>query len=132
MCLRCSGIHRGLGVHISRVRSIDLDTWTQDQLETMRRWGNRRVNLYWEAHLKPGHMPPDQLRPSPRGPPWPAAALLTRLPRARSKIESFIRSKYEMKRWAMDGPRPEPESLDNGAAVRRLLSTSASRLRPPF
>jgi hypothetical protein len=27
-------------------------------------------------------------------------------------MESFIRSKYESKRWAMDGPVPEPESLD--------------------
>lgn len=29
-----------------------------------------------------------------------------------SKIESFIRSKYESKRWAMEGPIPEPETLD--------------------
>ena len=34
-----------------------------------------------------------------------------------SKMESFIRSKYETKRWAMEGPVPEPESLD-GADVR--------------
>jgi hypothetical protein len=60
LCIRCSGHHRGMGVHISRVRSVDLDTWTPEQIEHMQRWGNRRANLYWEAHLKPGHMPPDQ------------------------------------------------------------------------
>jgi stromal membrane-associated protein len=28
--------------------------------QSMKKWGNKRANLYWEAHLKPGHHPPDQ------------------------------------------------------------------------
>jgi len=65
-----------MGTHISRVKSIDLDMWTPEQMEvcisqfqpipsltpseSIQKWGNRRANLYWEAHLKAGHVPPDQ------------------------------------------------------------------------
>jgi hypothetical protein len=30
------------------------------------------------------------------------------------KIENFIRTKYESKRWVMDGPMPDPSTLDAG------------------
>ena len=32
MCIRCAGIHRNLGVHISRVKSVNLDSWTPEQI----------------------------------------------------------------------------------------------------
>lgn len=41
---RCSGIHRGMGTHISRVKSVDLDSWTDEQLASMVKWGNTRAN----------------------------------------------------------------------------------------
>ncbi|KAG6826223.1 hypothetical protein H0H92_000663 [Tricholoma furcatifolium] len=92
LCIRCSGIHRGMGTHISKVKSVDLDTWTPEQME---KWGNRLANLYWEAHLKPGHIPPEH------------------------KMESFIRSKYESKRWALEGPPPSnPADLENTPLAR--------------
>uniref|UniRef100_A0A3B4FI27 Arf-GAP domain-containing protein n=1 Tax=Pundamilia nyererei TaxID=303518 RepID=A0A3B4FI27_9CICH len=33
MCIRCAGIHRNLGVHISRVKSVNLDQWTPEQIQ---------------------------------------------------------------------------------------------------
>ena len=33
LCIRCSGIHRGMGTHISRVKSVDLDVWTPEQMD---------------------------------------------------------------------------------------------------
>lgn len=73
------------------MKSIDLDIWTPEQMESVQKWGNRRCNLYWEAHLKAGHVPADH------------------------KIESFIRSKYESRRWAKDGPPPADPSVLDGA-----------------
>lgn len=32
MCIRCAGIHRNLGVHISKVKSVNLDSWTPEQM----------------------------------------------------------------------------------------------------
>ncbi|KIK66037.1 hypothetical protein GYMLUDRAFT_218846 [Collybiopsis luxurians FD-317 M1] len=94
VCIRCSGIHRSMGTHISKVKSVDLDVWTPEQMESIQKWGNRLANLYWEAHLKAGHIPPDH------------------------KIESFIRSKYESRRWALEGPPPsDPSVLANGVTT---------------
>ncbi|CCM06485.1 uncharacterized protein FIBRA_08754 [Fibroporia radiculosa] len=99
LCIRCSGIHRSMGTHISKVKSVDLDVWTPEQMASIQKWGNRLANLYWEAHLKPGHLPADH------------------------KMESFIRSKYESRRWAREGPPPSnPSTLD---------SQSASQSAPP-
>lgn len=77
-----------MGTHISRVKSVDLDSWTDEQLQSILSWGNARANKYWEAKLAAGHAPSE------------------------AKIENFIRTKYELKRWVMEGPMPDPASLD--------------------
>lgn len=33
VCIRCSGVHRSMGTHISKVKSVDLDTWSVEQIQ---------------------------------------------------------------------------------------------------
>ncbi|XP_051170154.1 centaurin-gamma-1A isoform X1 [Leptopilina boulardi] len=51
MCIECSGIHRNLGSHISKVRSLDLDDWSAGQLSVMLALGNDIANSVWEFCL---------------------------------------------------------------------------------
>ena len=48
ICLACSGAHRGLGTHISFVRSLTLDDWTDAQLALMLAGGNDKCNAFLE------------------------------------------------------------------------------------
>ena len=53
ICMECSGCHRSLGVHISKVRSITLDKWDRVNVQFMATAGNSRSNAYFEAALPP-------------------------------------------------------------------------------
>ncbi|KAL7098238.1 hypothetical protein ABFS83_09G003500 [Erythranthe nasuta] len=81
ICMQCSGIHRSLGVHISKVRSTTLDTWLPEQVSFMQMVGNVKSNDYWEAELPPQF--------------------------DRNPTEKFIQSKYVEKKWASKtSPQP--------------------------
>ena len=79
ICIECSGIHRNLGSHISKVRSLDLDSWSATNVKALENIGNSKANQYWEAAIKRG------VKPSTKS--------------SRSEKELFIFSKYVTKTY---------------------------------
>uniref|UniRef100_A0A8C8ZTQ7 Arf-GAP with GTPase, ANK repeat and PH domain-containing protein 1 n=1 Tax=Prolemur simus TaxID=1328070 RepID=A0A8C8ZTQ7_PROSS len=77
MCIECSGIHRNLGTHLSRVRSLDLDDWPIELIKVMSSIGNELANSVWEEGSQ------GRTKPS--------------LDSTREEKERWIRAKYEQK-----------------------------------
>merc|ERR1712013_269379 len=93
LCIRCAGIHRNLGVHISKVRSVNLDSWTPQQVASVQQMQNSKARAIYEANL------PEDFR----------------RPQTDSAVEAFIRQKCSC--WRTSGRqrerRPQSRRLAN-------------------
>ncbi|KAF7120029.1 hypothetical protein RHSIM_Rhsim13G0121000 [Rhododendron simsii] len=59
ICLKCCGVHRSLGTHISKVLSVTLDEWTDDEIDAMVEvGGNASANSIYEAFIPEGYSKP--------------------------------------------------------------------------
>jgi stromal membrane-associated protein len=58
LCIRCSGVHRQLGPHITRVRSTKLDGWKKENIEILAHTGNKVSNDFYEFKMPNGYRKP--------------------------------------------------------------------------
>jgi len=79
ICIKCSGIHRSLGTHISFVRSVSLDKWTVEQVNVMQEMGNGRAREIYEANVPENYRRPNE--------------------NDTYELEQWIRAKYDRKEF---------------------------------
>uniref|UniRef100_A0A4W5NTU5 Arf-GAP with coiled-coil, ANK repeat and PH domain-containing protein n=1 Tax=Hucho hucho TaxID=62062 RepID=A0A4W5NTU5_9TELE len=81
LCIECSGIHRSLGVHCSKVRSLTLDSWEPELLKLMCELGNSVINHIYEGACEEQGLK----KPGPSS--------------SRQEKEAWIKSKYVEKKF---------------------------------
>ncbi|KAH8872686.1 Centaurin-gamma-1A [Schistosoma japonicum] len=91
VCISCSGIHRQLGTHISRIRSLHLDEWSTESVAVMVAIGNTLANSVWEAAVP--------VNAGNRRKPDPSSS--------REEKEIWIRAKYERQEFLPPLPYPD-------------------------
>ncbi|XP_059183882.1 arf-GAP with GTPase, ANK repeat and PH domain-containing protein 1 isoform X3 [Centropristis striata] len=104
ICIECSGIHRNLGTHLSRVRSLDLDEWPLELIKVMSAIGNELANSVWEANAQ------GRLKPAPDA--------------SREERERWIRAKYEQRLFVASLP-----GTDLSLGQQLLRATAEEDLR---
>eukprot|EP00051_Salpingoeca_urceolata_P000744 m.35795 g.35795 ORF g.35795 m.35795 type:complete len:350 (-) comp10953_c0_seq1:277-1326(-) len=77
VCLQCAGFHRSLGTHISKVKSVNLDSWTEEQVAAVEKHGNGAKATEWEKTLPAGFARPTES----------------------AELEVFIKDKYIQKKY---------------------------------
>ncbi|EPB79509.1 putative GTP-ase activating protein [Ancylostoma ceylanicum] len=109
ICIKCAGIHRNMGVHISKVKSVNLDSWTAEQVQSMRLMGNAKAKQVYESEL-PNHF---------------------RRPTTDQALESFIRGKYEHKRYILPDWTPPKVNADDLPLHPAKPIEIAPKIAPP-
>jgi len=104
ICTPCSGVHRSLGVHISKVKSLTLDKWTPEQIKFIAERGNGWVNEVYARNM------PNMLNLPKSSQNVPKCGKIRKndfVVLDDVKRKRIISEKYEQKRWMAFDDLPE-------------------------
>ncbi|VVB12233.1 unnamed protein product [Arabis nemorensis] len=114
ICLKCCGVHRSLGTHISKVLSVTLDEWSDDEVDSMIEiGGNASANSIYEAFIPEGSSKPG-----------PDASHDQRM--------RFIRSKYEHQEFLKPSLRITSVKASSTKNSAYLSSTVSKKIIDSF
>lgn len=104
ICIDCAGVHRSLGAHISKVKSLRLDAWKSEEILAFRALGgNTEVNSRLAKRAS-------RFAPSTRNASYPAFLVRPDMSGGKPDISEYIRKKYH----AMGPPEASYGSHDMG------------------
>lgn len=122
ICLECSGRHRGLGVHLSFVRSVTMDKWKDVELEKMKAGGNAKFRAFLEAQadFDPGWSLQDKY--SSR-----AAALFRDQVATLAEGREWSEEASPARNWTPPQPRTLPAAAHRAAGPQQGSTPSADK-----
>jgi len=111
LCMRCAALHRKLGTHVSKVKSLSMDSWSAEQVDNMKKVGNvAGGKMYNPQNVKP-QLPVD-------------------IDEVEAAMEKYIRQKYDQRLFTGGNAAPVAPGQNTGSTGTGSWNEEPAALPP--